>query len=101
MPPGIGQEPPIPVRMVRLPPAARFRRFVPLAGLRQPPGLDSPPQRPDARALPMEVPGVRCACAVRQLTLTALQVAATALYSALLAPYRSAAALRVPVRAPA
>lgn len=34
-------------------------------------------------------------------TLTAFQAAATALYSALPAPYRSLAALRVPVRAPA
>jgi hypothetical protein len=36
-----------------------------------------------------------------QFTLTALQAAATASYSVLPAPYRSLAALRVAVRAPA
>ena len=42
-------------------------------------------------------PGIR----ERQFTFTALQAAATALYSALPAPYRSFAAFSVAVRAPA
>ncbi|GGU74190.1 hypothetical protein GCM10010502_27470 [Kitasatospora aureofaciens] len=68
------------------------------------PGRSAPTVRPGpARARP----GRPCPTRARpgsgpsQLTLTAVQEAATALYSALFAPYRSDAALRVAARAPA